>query len=69
MREQNMQEQTLIKKIRTLPTEMVAGVENFVDFLRQRSGDQCLAQTAAKLSENAFQKVWDIPEDDDYDRL
>jgi hypothetical protein len=69
MREQNVQEQALIEKIRALPPEKVAEVENFVDFLRQRSEDQRLTKAAAKLSEKAFQKVWDNPEDDDYDRL
>ena len=69
MREQNMQKQTLIEKIRTLPPERVLEVEDFVDFLRQRNEDRRLTQAVARLSENAFQKVWDNPEDDDYDRL
>ena len=69
MREQNVKENTLIEKIRTLPPEKVAEVEDFVDFLRHRNEDDLLTQAAAKLSENAFQKVWDNPEDDDYDRL
>ena len=69
MREQNVKENTLIEKIRTLPPEKVAEVEDFVDFLRHRNEDGLLTQAAAKLSENAFQKVWDNPEDDDYDRL
>ena len=69
MRERNMQKETLIEKIRTLPPERVLEVEDFVDFLRQRNEDRRLTQAAARLSENAFQKVWDNPEDDDYDRL
>jgi hypothetical protein len=40
-----------------------------IDFLRHRSEDRFLSKAAAKLSENAFQKVWSNPEDDDYDRL
>jgi len=67
--EQNVQEQALIEKIRTLPPERVVEVENFVDFLRQRNEDHRLTRVAAKLSEVAFQKIWDNPEDDDYDRL
>lgn len=51
MREQNVQEQSLIKKIPTLPPERVAEVEDFVDFLRQRNEDHRLTQAAAKLSE------------------
>ena len=69
MREQNMHEQTLIEKIRTLPPEKIAEVEDFVDFLRQRNEDLLLTKACTKLSEKAFQKVWDNPEDDDYDRL
>jgi len=69
MRDQNVHDQALIEKIRSLPPEKIVEVEDFVDFLRQRSEDRFLSETAAKLSENAFQKVWNNPEDDDYDRL
>ncbi len=69
MREQNVKENTIIEKIRALPPEKIAEVEDFVDFLRQRNKDHLLTQAAAKLSENAFKKVWDNPEEDDYDRL
>jgi len=69
MRDQNAHGQALIDKIRSLPPEKIGEVEDFVDFLRQRSEDRLLAGAAAKLSENAFQKVWNNPEDDDYDRL
>ncbi len=64
-----MQEQTLIEKIRALPPERVAEVEDSVDFLRHRDEDRRLVKAAAKLSESAFQKVWDNPDDADYDRL
>ena len=63
------QARSLIEKIRTLPPERIAEVEDFVDFLRQRSADIQLTQAAAKLSEESFQKVWNNPEDDDYDKL
>jgi len=63
------QEQTLFEKIRTLPPEKVAEVEDFVDFLHWRNEDRHLIQAAAKLSENAFRRVWDNPDDADYDRL
>jgi hypothetical protein len=69
MTDQNVNGQALIEKIRSLPPEKIAELEDFVDFLRQRSEDQILTKAAAKLSENAFQKVWNNPEDDDYDRL
>ena len=69
MNGQTLHEQTLIEKIRTLPPERVAEVEDFVDFLRQRDEDRQMARAASKLSENAFQKVWDNPDDAEYDRL
>ena len=69
MTERNLKEDTLIEKIRVLPQEKIAEVEDFVDFLRQRNEDRLLTQAAAKLSEIAFQKVWDNAEDEVYDRL
>lgn len=69
MRAQDMQDQSLIERIRSLPPEKIAEVEDFVDFLRHRSEDRFLSMAAAKLSEKAFDEVWSNPEDDDYDRL
>jgi hypothetical protein len=59
----------LIEKIRSLSPERIEEVEDFVDFLRQRDEDRPLVRAASKLSENAFQKVWDNPDDAEYDRL
>ena len=59
----------LVEKIRSLPPERVAEVEDFVDFLRQRTDDSGIGQAATRLSEAAFRRVWDNPEDADYDRL
>ena len=69
MAKQSLQEQRLIEKIRTLPPEKVAEVEDFVEFLRQRGEDHLLIQSAAKLSEDAFRRVWENPEYDVYDQL
>ena len=44
-------EQMLIEKIKQLPPQRMAEVEDFVDFLRAREGDQRLARDAAKASE------------------
>lgn len=41
-----MQEQTLIEKIRRLPPERIAEIEDFVDFLAQRAGDNRMSQNA-----------------------
>lgn len=59
----------LLEKIRDLSPDKLAEVEDFIDFLRQRQDDAQLAQATTKLSEDAFRKVWDNPDDADYDRL
>ena len=64
-----MQEELLIQKIRRLPPEKAAEVEDFVDFLSRRNYDQQLVEAAAKISESAFLKAWDNPADAEYDRL
>jgi len=63
------QEQSLVEKIRSLSPERVAEVEDFVNFLYQRDLDRHLTQAATRLSEDVFQKVWDNPDDADYDQL
>lgn len=63
-----MQNQKLIEKINDLPPERVAEVEDFVDFISQRD-ERRLVQAAAKLSEDAFRKIWDNEEDAVYDQL
>ncbi|MDY6806592.1 MAG: toxin-antitoxin system, antitoxin component, Xre family protein [Cyanobacteriota bacterium] len=62
-------ERTLIENIRRLSPEKVVEVIDFVDFLSQREVGTTEAIAAAKLSEGAFQKVWNNPEDSDYDCL
>jgi hypothetical protein len=62
-------EQVLIQKIRQLPPQRLAEVEDFVDFLHARSGDQALVRAATKLSEPGFAAVWDNQEDAAYDKL
>ena len=57
----------LLQKIRRLPPERVAEVEDFVDFIAQRETDRHLVRAAAVVSEPAFAKVWANPEDDVYD--
>ena len=59
----------LIEKIRPLPPAKVSEIENFVDSLCQRDADRRLSQAATKLSESAFARVWDNPDDADYDQL
>jgi hypothetical protein len=64
-----MPAETLIKKIRNLPLERVAEVEDFVDFLTVRDRERHLTQTATRLSEEAFRAVWDNSDDAEYDSL
>ena len=63
------EEQSLIEKIRRLPPDKAAVIEDFVDFLDRRDDDRRLSLAATKLSEDAFHRVWDNPEDAVYDQL
>ncbi len=63
-----MQNKKLVEKIKNLPPERIAEVEDFVDFIAQRD-ERRLAQAASKLSETAFAEVWDNKEDAVYDEL
>lgn len=62
-------EQGLIDKIRQLPPQRLAEVEDFVDFLRSRDEGQRLTQAATKMAEGSFAAVWNNDEDADYDRM
>ncbi|HYG62661.1 MAG TPA: toxin-antitoxin system, antitoxin component, Xre family protein [Thermoanaerobaculia bacterium] len=64
-----LREQDLIEKIRMLPEEKLGEVEDFIDFLRLRTEDRRLTEAAARLSEDALRRVWDNPDDADYDQL
>jgi hypothetical protein len=61
--------QVLFDKIKQLPPQRLAEVEDFVDFLRTRENDQRLALAAAKASEASFAQVWDNDVDAAYDRM
>ena len=64
-------EQRLLDKIRKLSDEKVIEVEDFINFLCQQQTDSehNLTIAATKLSEASFSKVWDNPEDAEYDNL
>jgi hypothetical protein len=59
----------LIQKIGALPTERIAEVEDFVDFIGQREQEHSLVRAGAAASAPAFAAVWNNPEDDVYDAL
>jgi hypothetical protein len=61
--------QALIRKLKTLPPERVAEVEDFVDFLRRRDEKRALERAATRAAEPAFAKVWGNDADAAYDRL
>jgi hypothetical protein len=64
-----LNEQALLSKLRTLPRERLAEVEDFVDFLREREVDRQMSRAMTAASEEAFREVWDNPEDAAYDAL
>jgi hypothetical protein len=61
--------QSLIEKLKTLPPERVAEVEDFVDFLRTRDDERALSRAATHAAEPAFAKLWDNDDDAAYDQL
>ncbi len=63
-----MQEVNLVEKIKQLPPQKIAEVEDFVEFLQQKE-EKKLVQSAMKLSEDTFRKVWDNDADSVYDEL
>ncbi len=61
--------QVLIDKIKQLPPQRVAEVEDFVDFLHAREEEHRFTHAAAKASNESFARVWDNDEDAAYDRM
>lgn len=61
--------QDLINRIQALPADKIAEVEDFVEFLSLKVEEQRAAAAVAQLSEQAFSKVWDNPDDAEYDKL
>ena len=62
-------EQALIEKIKQLPPQRLAEVEDFVDFLRARDDERGLTLAAAKAGEASFAAVWENDEDAAYDKM
>ena len=65
----NAPDLVLFDKIKQLPPQRLAEVEDFVDFLREREAEQRLTLAAAKANEASFAQVWDNDEDAAYDRM
>lgn len=63
------QRRTIAEKLRSLPPDRVAEVEDFIDFLRSREADRQLVRSGTQVAEASFRAVWDNPDDADYDGL
>lgn len=61
--------QPLVDKLKELPPDRLAEVEDFIDFISQRSQDRALTWAAMATSEPALKKVWDNDEDAVYHEL
>jgi len=61
-------EQRLLEKLRQLSPEEVLQVEEFVNFLHCKNTTPETTLAVAK-SEGVFQKIWDNPDDAEYDKL
>lgn len=59
--------QVLLKKLKALPAQRRAEVEDFIDFLSGRDSDRSLVRAAMQVSERSLHMVWDNPADEDYD--
>ena len=53
------------EKLRSVPADKIAEVEDFVDVRRQRNAERRPATSITRLSEGAFRKVWNTPDDAD----
>ena len=59
----------VVEKVKQLSTEQIAKVDQFIDSLREQNLDNQLTLVSTKIAESVFDKVWDNPEDADYDNL
>ncbi|MDF5736773.1 MULTISPECIES: toxin-antitoxin system, antitoxin component, Xre family protein [unclassified Nostoc] len=69
MQADSISEQRLLEKIQKLPPEQVLLVEDLIDSLVQQNTDHSLTFAAAKISETVLLKIWDNPDDAEYDKL
>lgn len=56
-------EQVLLDKIKQLPPQRMAEVEDFVDFLRTREDEHRLTRAATRATKASFAQVWDNDKD------
>jgi len=58
---------SVVQKLKSLSSQRLAEVEDFIDFLKQRDEDHTLTKAAAATAEPSFKTIWDNPDDADYD--
>jgi hypothetical protein len=58
-----------IEKIKSLPPDRLAEVEDFVDLIRTRDRERTVTRETAATSVFAFAAIWSNPEDDVYDAI
>lgn len=62
-------ENRVIEKVNQLSVEEIEQVEHFIDSLKKNDLDNRLTLRSKKLAESVFERVWDNPEDAEYDKL
>jgi hypothetical protein len=60
---------SIVEKMKSLNSDQLAEVEDFVELLRLRGQVRTLVPYASAVSEPAFAAVWNNTEDDVYDAL
>ena len=59
----------LFENISALPSDRLAEIEDFVDFISARERERALSRAALRASAPVLAAVWDDPENDVYDAL
>ncbi len=62
-------EKAFVLKLRALPEEKAAEVQDFIEFLSERLARKQFMSEIYQLAEPSFRKVWDNPADAKYDDL
>ena len=62
-------ENRVIEKVTQLSVEEIEQVEHFIDSLQKKDLDNRLTFTSSKLADSVFERVWNNPEDAEYDKL
>ena len=62
-------ENRVIAKVNKLSVEQIQQVEKFIDSLKEKESNTQLIFASSKLAQSVFERVWDNPEDAEYDKL